>query len=261
MTALAPVKLEQLSDRIRTEHVAVGHAARNMLAHAMAAGDALIEARQQIAPGGWENWVERECDLKVRTSERYVQLAKARARMEADPSRATGLSITGALRILGNKPRSVREGCESSSAVKAKLDPVAWSDASADERRRFLDAIGIGSVLKAMPPSWRSALEASLLEREVVPDPATTTEQTTAPGQDGLDIPEILRRELPPPSVSKTANTRLVDNAPSRKKVNTIAKAASLPAPQINPSPRSRCATICFATIGSFRPTNLKRAS
>ena len=51
-----------------------------------------------------------------------------------------------------------------------------------------------------------------------------------------FDIPEILRRELPPPSVSKTANTRLVDNAPSRKKVNTIAKAASLPAPQINPS-------------------------
>jgi hypothetical protein len=27
-----------------------------------------------------------------------------------------------------------------------------------------------------------------------------------------------------------------MDNAPSRKKVNTIAKAASLPAPQINPS-------------------------
>jgi Protein of unknown function (DUF3102) len=222
--------LSVLAEQTRA-HVQAGNlAVANGVAFWMAAGDTLLAAKAQIPHGGWLKHL-KDCDLSEDKAERYMHLARHRAELE-NSARVRNLTLTGALRLInGAKP-----GRKSKPPVTvSKLDPLAWSNASTEERRRFLDAIGIDSVRKAMPPSWRSALEASVLEREVVPNPATTTEQTTAPSQDGLDIPEILRRELPPPSVSKTANTRLVDNA--AEKVSELAKASSLPAPQINPSP------------------------
>jgi hypothetical protein len=48
--------LETLAGVIRTEHQAVGLAAKNMLEHALRAGDALQAAKQQVADGHWETW-------------------------------------------------------------------------------------------------------------------------------------------------------------------------------------------------------------
>jgi hypothetical protein len=156
--------LADLIKEIRTAHQAVGRAASNMLGYAMAAGDALIGARRQVPQGGWESWLVRECDLAVRTAERYVQLAKARALFEGDPSRATGLSITGAIRLLGNKSRaSVARPQRAAPAGAARpttaLDIVeAWHAAPLAERRRALDNTGLRALLDALPPSWLPSL-------------------------------------------------------------------------------------------------------
>jgi hypothetical protein len=180
-SALAPANaLNALAERIRTAHAAVGHAARNMLNCAMTAGDALIEARKQIAPGGWESWLKRECDLSVRTAERYVQLAKARALFEADPSRATGLSITGALRLLGNRPRA-RSTTTRTTNPNHGLDTLAWSEATLEARQKFLDGIGLPSLLKAMPPEWRPALVEYVLGLAEARDGERTKRRQTQP--------------------------------------------------------------------------------
>jgi DUF3102 family protein len=161
--------LSVLAEQTRA-HIQVGnHAVANGVAFWMAAGDILLAAKAQIPHGGWLKHL-KDCDLSEDKAERYMHLARHRAELE-NSARVRNLTLTGALRLIhgtkpGRKPKP--------PATVSKLDPLAWSDASADERRHFLDAISIDSVLKAMPPSWRSALEASVLEREVVPNPVTT---------------------------------------------------------------------------------------
>ena len=150
------VDLAALAETIRREHGAVGHAACNMLSHAMAAGDALAAAKAKVRHGEWARWLRRETDLTERTAQRYLQLAAARAQLEANPSRTTGSSIAGALRLLGNTPRP-RPTTRATRATKAasELSSLAWSDATLEQRQRFLEAIGQRSLWEALPPAWR----------------------------------------------------------------------------------------------------------
>ncbi len=146
--------LAALAETIRREHSAVGHAAINMLAHAMAAGDALAAAKAKVTHGNWAQWLRRETDLSERTAQRYLQLAAARAQLDANPSRATDLSITGALRVLGNTPRP-RSTTRAAKTARV-LCSLAWRDATLAQRRHFLNAIGLASLLEALPPAWRA---------------------------------------------------------------------------------------------------------
>ncbi len=140
--------LSVLAEQTRA-HVQAGNlAVANGVAFWKAAGDTLLAAKAQIPHGGWLKHL-KDCDLSEDKAERYMHLARHRAELE-NSARVRNLTLTGALRLInGAKP-----GRKSKPPVTvSKLDPLAWSDASAEERRRFLDAIGIGSVLKAMPPS------------------------------------------------------------------------------------------------------------
>jgi hypothetical protein len=65
--------LPDLAARIRAEHEATAAALQSSVTHAMAAGDALIEAKAAIPHGGWLPWLADNCDMK---------LAKNRATIE-----------------------------------------------------------------------------------------------------------------------------------------------------------------------------------
>ena len=161
-SAVAPPKqddnLAAITFRIRAAHEAVGLAAQDMLAHAMAAGDALMEARKQIPHGRWKAWLNQECELCVRTGRRYIQLAKARPLFEStNRSRTTDLTIAGALRLLGNSQRS--KTADTEPKARSSLSSADWSAAGLDQRRSFLSGIGLLSFLAAMPPGWRSEIE------------------------------------------------------------------------------------------------------
>jgi DUF3102 family protein len=182
--------LAALAETIRDAHSAVGHAARNMLSHAMAAGDALDKAKAKVGSGGWGRFLKKECDLADRTAQRYMQLAAARTQFEQDPSRATHLSITGALRLLGNRPR--KHPAKAAKQPAPALSSLAWSEASPEVRRRFLDAIGVTSLLAALPDPMRLEIKRQLMVKPKREKPADQ------PVGDGLDVPEILRR--PPPA-------------------------------------------------------------
>ena len=58
--------LTDLAHRIRAEHEAVGAALKDGLAHAMAAGDILIEAKAQLKHGDWLFSAAGPGDLRAR---------------------------------------------------------------------------------------------------------------------------------------------------------------------------------------------------
>jgi hypothetical protein len=92
--------LTDLAARIVAEHQAVTAAAKRGAAHAMAAGDLLIEAKDQVPHGQWLLWLRDHCSMSERTAQLYMRMARARPEIEANPQRVADLSLRGAMAVI-----------------------------------------------------------------------------------------------------------------------------------------------------------------
>jgi len=107
--------------------------------------------RRKPPHGNWLAWLKRECDLSEDKAERYMQIARGRAKLEANSARLRNLSLSNALRVI---KKSEPPGSKSSRpAAKTKkhatsLDALGWwSGASLEERRHFLEGVGVSQVV------------------------------------------------------------------------------------------------------------------
>jgi hypothetical protein len=75
-------ELTRLADRIRDEHKAMRTAMCHAVAHAIRAGEALIQAKAAVPSGSWHRWLKEHCELSKRTALRYIQLAQHREEIE-----------------------------------------------------------------------------------------------------------------------------------------------------------------------------------
>lgn len=144
--------LDRLAGAIRDHHIAVGRAAADVLSHALDAGDGLIEAQKKVNHGDWTNWLKRR-GLNDRTAQVYAQLARGREKL-AKAQHAADLSLRAALRLLNQstakptpKPRS-----------KTPLSLAAWLTATSEERCRFIESVGLVSLISALPLAMRDDL-------------------------------------------------------------------------------------------------------
>lgn len=71
-----------LAARILTEHRAVSTALKESVRHAIAAGELLIEAKNQVPHGGWLPWLQEHCTMSERTAQLYMRVAKNRTEIE-----------------------------------------------------------------------------------------------------------------------------------------------------------------------------------
>ena len=92
-------RLPVLAADIRREHAAVGEAAARGLQHALAAGDALLEAKASLAHGEWSAWLAANVpSLSARTAQLYTRLARNRDRLNAQ--RVADLSLRAAAALV-----------------------------------------------------------------------------------------------------------------------------------------------------------------
>ena len=66
------MKLETLAKTIKGEHAECLKAIRSVIAHAHAAGEALMKAKAELEHGQYEPWVREVCGLSPATAWRYV---------------------------------------------------------------------------------------------------------------------------------------------------------------------------------------------
>ena len=106
-------------------------------------------------------------------------------------------------RLKLNHPSSVlsawkRMLAKPAAPKKPKLSlKVAWSAATSEERQKFLDAIGLNSILEAMPSSWRGLLAdriGGLQRSKQQSKRRTRLEKATIALQQALSLNESLRR-------------------------------------------------------------------
>lgn len=74
-------RLEALPAEIGAELQAAEADCRSALGHAIAAGEKLIEAKQLVGHGVWQDWLRENFDAADRQARRYMQLAAERTRV------------------------------------------------------------------------------------------------------------------------------------------------------------------------------------
>jgi len=103
-------RLPVLAADIRREHEAVAAALKDSLAHAIAAGELLLEAKTQLAHGQWLPWLRDHCTISERTAQLYMRVAKNRAEIESQIRNDVAdlsLSEATALLMLSSNVRKV----------------------------------------------------------------------------------------------------------------------------------------------------------
>jgi hypothetical protein len=93
--------LHDLARRIAVEHNAVAVALRSALAHAIAAGELLIEAKSKVRHGQWLKWLAANCEtIPERTATHYMALARDRERLCDENGNVLPISVNRALAML-----------------------------------------------------------------------------------------------------------------------------------------------------------------
>ncbi|MFZ2080452.1 MAG: DUF3102 domain-containing protein [Xanthobacteraceae bacterium] len=205
-------QLASLAERICTEHQAVVGAVRTGLEHAMAAGDLLIMAKQEIGHGPFGEWVERNCKMSYRTARSYMQLANNRNEIESNwqSSANLNLSVAGALRLISGpskpKARSAAAqprpgkvpaqfsgtGFNRSDSKAVALMWTIWDRMPVSDRRRFFETVGLSAILEHIPEAWARTVEEKVRPSDWKPWAEMPADWRA---DDNLEVPALLRRE------------------------------------------------------------------
>jgi hypothetical protein len=143
-------ELQHLAASVRAGLAAIARAEASKLAIALDVGDDLAKAKILAGHGNWLAWLE-STDLSARTAEVYIKLAAHREQI-ANSQHAANLTIRAALRLIGGA-RTARP------RPRSELRVSSWTNASAEERARFIAAISIPELLAALSNEMRAEID------------------------------------------------------------------------------------------------------
>jgi hypothetical protein len=196
--------LEKLAAQVREAHAGVISAFANAIEKAIEAGRALNLADDlKLVAHGHKGRFYKLCGLGDRQAERYKKLARLANANSTLKSEMTGLSIEEAIKKLsppspsgrsaGGKQniRQIERPAADPTPTKATHVEItaAWLPAPAEERTKFLHAIGRSQLRAALPAEWLPLLKHDIAECEEV-----SALPTAAVAPADLSIPECLRR-------------------------------------------------------------------
>jgi hypothetical protein len=151
-------RLEALAGDIRQAHAESRASAEQAAERAIAAGHALIEAKDLVQHGEWASWLEKNAGFSERTARRYMQLA--RSGLKTATVADLGIRAAAASLAKAAEQRNWATGLD--EADVARLDEIAGEIKSTLARVRD-DTIKTGEELaliqrKASPDEWRAFL-------------------------------------------------------------------------------------------------------
>lgn len=105
--------LDALAKRVNAEHGLAVDAATASVVHAIRAGEALIEARSRVVPGGWHKWMAENVAASEKVCKQYMRIARHKDAVEGFDSITAAASfitatITGPAREARNQEGEAR---------------------------------------------------------------------------------------------------------------------------------------------------------
>ncbi len=154
-TSPTETSLTDLAARIQAAHEAATTSMRRGCEHAINAGRLLIEAKNQVPHGQWLHWLKKHCQVSERMAQHYMTLAR---HFEANPQRVADLPMRQAIKVI-TAPERLKHNKQTTnlsppgpkSQPIPELNSLSWSDASPEQRRKFVDAVGPRDLWEAMP--------------------------------------------------------------------------------------------------------------
>jgi hypothetical protein len=115
--------LADLATRINAEHRAVAGALKSALAHAIAAGELLWQAREQLPHGEWLPWLKANCSIPERTVRHYLRLTKSREALTDENGNVADLTVREAVKLIA------RTVDEADGPHESALGSSEWAEA------------------------------------------------------------------------------------------------------------------------------------
>jgi hypothetical protein len=150
--------LPTLARQINEEHNAFKSALMSGCQRAINAGKLLLKAKELCGHGSWIEWQAANTHMPSRTAQCYMELARHEAELLARGSNLSGLSMSGAIRLIEDlKDPDDKSGLASrGSASKSRSTPVdsaikkdavdvlkkAWRKCNDDQKEEFRQHIG-----------------------------------------------------------------------------------------------------------------------
>jgi hypothetical protein len=95
-----PMVLTDLAQRINEKHNEAEQALKSGFAHAIAAGELLLEAKATVPHGEWLSWLAKNCTVAERTAQLYMKVARGRQQLEGKNASLADLTLEGAAQQL-----------------------------------------------------------------------------------------------------------------------------------------------------------------
>jgi hypothetical protein len=154
-----------------------------------------IKDVKALWPDRWLAIVEEDCGLKRSRAYEILAIADGRTtlhKVRSGNAQSKRHSRDNAKQASPGRPGFV-EPANGSGGADPELSSLAWADASTDEQRRFVSAIGMKPLLAAIPEAWWPLIEQHIADRHRAPI-------EIVPVSD--EIPPFLRREVPAPAAA-----------------------------------------------------------
>jgi hypothetical protein len=145
------------------EHDLVVGAARQSVAHALQAGQALLEAKRICLKGAWTVWLAGNFNGSLRTAQGYMRLATHWNQVGGDPQRVADLNYREVTRLLTGLSRSdgrINHGRRSNGRHVAAPEAAAQAESACPvPSDRFA---AVGELLRQAIGELRRIIESSV---------------------------------------------------------------------------------------------------
>jgi Protein of unknown function (DUF3102) len=159
---------DDLAQRIKAEHAAVTKAQKDVVGHAIAAGDYLNQAKVNAGHGGWLKWFDQYCarDLSLKTAECYMKLADGKKVLEEKIKfdTLTNLTLTEAMKLFEEQPDKDEDKDKSANKDKPNTPGTTKASEAYDRTQttliKKLQSLAIDQAEAAMKETTRKLQEA-----------------------------------------------------------------------------------------------------
>jgi hypothetical protein len=122
--APAAPDLATLAKQINEEHGAFKSALLSSCQRAIAAGKLLLRAKELVEPGHYLEWLAANTQVPERTAQRYMDLASKEAELLAKSPNLSGLSMSGAIRLIEDLRDPEDKSTVTRGSGKSRASPV-----------------------------------------------------------------------------------------------------------------------------------------
>jgi hypothetical protein len=151
MTTKTPNRLARMADERRNtlkllaqsanlSHRWAAASAGAAIAHMVAAGHALVQARDLCEEGGWLRWLRKSFEGSIRTAQRYMRIARHLPESGIDATRVSHRSQTAVLRAIRGVVFATPGGAAGGAPCCADSGLECADDATAHRRLAFIAA-------------------------------------------------------------------------------------------------------------------------